>query len=419
MKISLTSDDFISAIRWTTASRDDLATVRLTVNDDGTIGFSCVSSTGERTITIPATVTDPIDTPLELVSSALRKVPAQVTSSTVELSFTDRDKTQVLADVGLKLKLPIMSGRGRLIHGVDGMDHVGILSPADLFYVTSKVGIVTNDTLADLRYSYIFFETDYDEEDDDEDNNVATANDSEHDDRLRVVASDGYGAITMRKIPFELLSGDDGGDDGDSAGAEEDGDYIDFLISPKDIKNMSDASKATAVDLYIDDDAVLFSFDDGRTARVSKYNMDYLNYEQLVQYHREGEEHFDVAYADLNDAVNRLGAWVTSDEDNKVYFDVLADSNEIKIHNSTNTWDTTIPFVGEIANDYHVVYPYMTISRVLGAIDSDTIRYGFLPDPDPASSLDYGTVWSQIKSDGTVDDAVYLFSMPVTPDMLG
>ena len=384
MKASFTRDDFTDAIKWTTDvidSKDDLATVRLVVNDDGTAVFSSVSSNGERTITVPVTVEDPVDSPFELVSGALKKVPAQITSDTIVLSYTDKDKTQVSANVGIKLKIPLMSSQNRPIHGSKGMSHIGTLAPADLFYVINKMAGVSDTTVTDSRFYCMYFET-------------------QDDDHVKAVATEGF-VLTTRLLSYNK------GDEGDYS----------FLLPSSDIKAMSDAVHSTAVDLYSNDDAILFSFDDGRTARVSKIDQEYVNYHALVFGDRHDEKYFDVAFEDLRAAVTKLGAWSTSDEDNNVYLDVIAASNEVKIHNSSNTWGTTIQFVGDLDEDYHAVYKYSTIIRTLNTADAETIRWKFIAEP-ANDTFDYGVIWTQIKNDGSVDEDTYLFSMPITPNHL-
>jgi DNA polymerase III sliding clamp (beta) subunit (PCNA family) len=386
MEIQFDRQDFINAVKWSTEIIDvknDLATVRMDANDDGTVEFSSVSGEGERSITIPATITDFTDEPLELVAGALKKVPSQITSDSVVLTYSDKDRTQLSANVGLKLKLPIMSSQDRPLHDISSMDYVGVIAPADLFYVASRLAVVSDESVSDSRFRCLDFET-------------------QDDGHIKVVATDGF-VFTTRLISYQ---------------PDADKDYEDrqFILPSSDIKKMSDASNASSVDVYVDDASILFSFDDGRTSRINKFLEEFLEYQVLVYGERENEESFDVSFEDLKDVVTRLGSWSSASEDNNVYFDVSSDTNEIKIHNSTNTWDTAIQFVGDISKDYHAVFRFNTLMRTLNTTDAETLRYRFIQDPEDVYG--YAVIWNQIKNDGTVDDTVYLLSLPVPPNQL-
>jgi DNA polymerase III sliding clamp (beta) subunit (PCNA family) len=383
LKISFSKEDFVNAIKWTTdiiETNDDVATVRMETSDDGSVTFASISGEGERTISVQADIAEGLDDSLELVASALKKVPSQITSDTVVLTYSSKDRTQVLVDVGLKLKLPIMSSQNLPVHGTDNMTHVGVLSPADLFYVAGKLSAVSDTSVADSRFSCLYFET-------------------QDDDHIKAVATDGF-VLTTRLLAYSPDSKD----------------KQLFLLPSTDIKKMSDASSATSVDLYVDDVAIVFSFDDGRVARVNKFRSAFMEYGALVFGDRDGESNFDVSLQDLKSAVTKLGSWATSDEDNNVYLDVAADTNDITIHNSSNTWNTVIKFVGTLDEDYHAVFRFSTLSRTLNATDADTIRYRFIKKPE--DDISYAVIWDQIRNDGTVDDLTYILSLPITPSHL-
>lgn len=399
MKITFDKEDFINAIKWTygiLGTKDDGATVRMQVVDKGRVRFSSVSQGNERTIVVDASIEDPFtitnsDTgeeeygSIELVASALKKVPSQITSDKVVLTYdTKKSNTQVFANVGLKLRLPIMSSQDWPVTSTEKMNKVGDVSTADLFNTIDLMSSIPTSTMDKTlgALSCIDFRP-YEE---DPDNSMI----------LMVI--DGF-VMSTRLLAYDKADG-----------FEEVNDSKWFMIPLSDIKAMSDVDKTGSVSIYTDDKSILFSFDDDRTSKVNKLTQNHIDdYSRLV--FKDRKESFDVNYDDLFDAINRFGGW---SKEELVYMDLVDDDGwTLKIHNAKNTWDSIVPVTNvNVTDEYHVVFSYDMIYKPLKSMNRPVIRYRFSRVEEGKEDYVYGIVWDQLKTDGQVDDTVYIMSLP-------
>lgn len=399
MKITFDKEAFIDAIKWTygiLGTKDDGATVRMQVVDKGKVRFSSVSQGNERTIVVEALIEDPFmitnsDTgeeeygSIELVASALKKVPSQITSDKVVLTYnTNKSKTQVLADVGLKLRLPIMSSQDWPVTSTEKMNKVGDVSTADLFNTIDLMSSIPTSTMDKTLGALACI--DFRPYEDDPDN------------KMILMAIDGY-VMSTRLLAYDKADGFETVD-----GSKW------FIIPLSDIKAMSDVDKTGSVSIYTDDASILFAFDDNRTSKVNKLTKNHIeDYSKLV--FDDKDESFDVKYDDLFDAINRFGGW---SKEELVYMDLVDDDGwKLKIHNVTNTWNSVVQVTNvDVTDEYHVVFSYDMIYKPLKSMNRPVIRYRFSRIEDGKEDYNYGIVWDQLKTDGKVDDTVYIMSLP-------
>ena len=223
MKIKFDKIAFLDATKWAldvVDAKNDTATIRMTVDPEASIvTFSASSMLGERSIDVAADVEvtekDGEITPFELLASAIKKLPAQITSDEIELTYNGDSKnsrTRIVANVGLKLDLPVLSSQDRPVHDVSKMTEVGTLVPADLFHVVSKLAVIPDQSSSDSRFSSLDFKTDGKGD-------------------LTVMAIDGF-TMSTRKIKYDAVDGVD---------------EQRFLLQASDVTKMSAGSSSTAV----------------------------------------------------------------------------------------------------------------------------------------------------------------------------
>lgn len=399
MKITFDKEDFINAIKWTygiLGTKDDGATVRMQVVDKGRVRFSSVSQGDERTIVVDASIEDPFTITnsetgeeeygsIELVASALKKVPSQITSDKAVLTYdTKKSNTQVFADVGLKLRLPIMSSQDWPVTSTEKMNKVGDVSTADLFNTIDLMSSIPTSTMDKTLGALACI--DFRPYEEDPDNSMI----------LMVI--DGF-VMSTRLLAYDKADG-----------FEEVNGSKWFMIPLSDIKAMSDVDKTGSVSIYTDDNSILFSFDDDRTSKVNKLTQNHIDdYSRLV--FKDRKESFDVKYDDLFDAINRFGGW---SKEELVYMDLVNDEGwTLKIHNSKNTWNSIVPVTNvNVTDEYHVVFSYDMIYKPLKSMNRPVIRYRFSRVEEGKEDYVYGIVWDQLKTDGQVDDTVYIMSLP-------
>lgn len=397
MKIKFDKIAFLDATKWAldvVDAKNDTATIRMTVDPEASIvTFSASSMLGERSIDVSADVEvtekDGEITPFELLASAIKKLPAQITSDEIELTYNGDSKnsrTRIIANVGLKLDLPVLSSQDRPVHDVSKMTEVGTLVPADLFHVVSKLAVIPDQSSSDSRFSSLDFKTD-----------------GEGD--LTVMAIDGF-TMSTRKIKYDAVDGVD---------------EQRFLLQASDVTKMSAGAASTAVTIYTDQSAVAFVFDDGRVSRVNKLQMEPIQYDGLVFDKREGEQFFNFKVKELSDAVSRLSSWTIDDD---VFLDVDPSDQLIIVHSKTNDWQAEVPLdaaeMGEDEQELHVAFPKPVITKVLRTADSEILQAKFVRayDNEDATSSDRAYVFSQLKGDGSIDDTVYIMGLPTTENAI-
>lgn len=397
MKIKFDKIAFLDATKWAldvVDVKNDTATIRMTVDPEASIvTFSASSMLGERSIDVTADVKvtekDGEITPFELLASAVKKLPAQVTSDEIEFTYNDNNKnsrTRIIANVGLKLDLPVLSSQDRPVHDVSKMTEVGTLVPADLFHVVSKLAVIPDQSSSDSRFSSLDFKTDGKGD-------------------LTVMAMDGF-TMSTRKIKYDAVEGVD---------------EQRFLLQASDVTKMSAGSASTAVTIYTDRSAVAFVFDDGRVSRVNKLQMEPIQYDGLVFDKRDGEQFFDFKVKELSDAVSRLSSWTIDDD---VFLDVDPSDQLIIVHSKTNDWQAEVPLdaaeMGEDEQELHVAFPKPVITKVLRTADSEVLQAKFVRayDGETAASSDRAYVFNQLKGDGSTDDTVYIMGLPTTENAI-
>lgn len=397
MKIKFDKIAFLDATKWAldvVDAKNDTATIRMTVDPEASIvTFSASSMLGERSIDVAADVEvtekDGEITPFELLASAIKKLPAQITSDEIELTYNGDSKnsrTRIVANVGLKLDLPVLSSQDRPVHDVSKMTEVGTLVPADLFHVVSKLAVIPDQSSSDSRFSSLDFKTDGKGD-------------------LTVMAIDGF-TMSTRKIKYDAVDGVD---------------EQRFLLQASDVTKMSAGSSSTAVTIYTDQSAVAFVFDDGRVSRVNKLQMEPIQYDGLVFDKREGEQFFNFKVKELSDAVSRLSSWTIDDD---VFLDVDPSDQLIIVHSKTNDWQAEVPLdaaeMGEDEQELHVAFPKPVITKVLRTADSEILQAKFVRayDNEDATSSDRAYVFSQLKGDGSIDDTVYIMGLPTTENAI-
>lgn len=381
LEITFDKDILNKAIRWVVSiidPKDDAAMVRMNVNTgDGTVNFSSQSMEGERSIDVTADIEDgdEVNAPLYLMASALKKVPAQVTTDQVTFTYSDKDATNLKVKGGVRLSVRVSNPTFKDVRGVKDMTQVGSIVPADLFNSVKMLYIIADKSADDLLFTCIDFDA-----------NGSTG-------ILRLMSIDGAVMMT-RDLEFEPA------DDEDHR----------FLLTAETVKSMSSAVDATSVDLFVDSSAVTFVFDDGRTSRVNQFKADAPNYEVLI-YRDRDDETFTVNRADLQNAVNKLTSWNADDDLTLI---LKPDEEVMTVRSINGDWSTDLILPENTLNDeFEVIFPKVELMKALRSSDRDLLRGRFVRD---AEAQEKAFTWDQLRNDGEADDTVYLMSLPMIPN---
>lgn len=378
MKITIDKASFVDAVKWTLAGVDagnSSSTIHLDVKGASEIVLSASSSTGERSTTVTAVVDDYEDTTaFDLLASDLKKLPSQITSKDVTLEYNDKkSRSEILVDVGVKLKLSLFASSVLTANGTDGMTLLGTLVPADLFHAVSKLAISTDQKAADSRLAALDFKID----------GKGT---------LIIAGLDSFN-LSMRDVPYTADSNEE----------------TRFLLPASDITDMVAAKNSTSVELYANDTSVLFSFDDGYVARVNKMMVDPIQYEGLLFGDRE-DLHVDVEAAPLLSAVNRLAAW-TNDDD--LGFTIDHDDHQLVVHSQSNDWSEAVLISDDEdmgTGSFEVSFPKTVIMKALRSVDTDKIRVRFNRDAEDIKDAVF--IFDQLDGNDEPDKTVYIMCTP-------
>lgn len=378
MKITIDKASFVDAIKWTLAgvdAGDKSATVRLDVKGSSEIMLSASSAVGERSATVTVVVDDYEDTTaFDLLASDLKKLPSQITSKDVTLEYDDKkSRSEILVNVGVKLKLPLFASSVMPAKGVDGMTALGTMVPADLFHAVSKLAISTDQKAADSRLSALDFKAD-------------------GAGKLAIAGLDTYN-LSVRTLQYEADSDEEAR----------------FLLPASDITGMAAVKNATTVELYVNDTSVLFSFDDGYVARVNKLMVDPIPYEGLLYGDRE-DLHVDVDTASLLSAVNRFIAWGSDDDD--VSFVIDPENDKMVVHSQSDDWSEAVPLESKDMGEgsFEVDFPKTVIMKALRSADTDVIRIRFNRDAEEIKDTVF--IFDQLDGNGEPDKTVYIMCTP-------
>lgn len=378
MKITIDKASFVDAVKWTLAGVDagnSSSTIHLDVKGTSEIVLSASSATGERSTIVTAVVDDYKDTTaFDLLASDLKKLPSQITSKDVTLEYNDKkSRSEILVDVGVKLKLSLFASSVLTAKGTDGMTLLGTLVPADLFHAVSKLAISTDQKAADSRLAALDFKID----------GKGT---------LIIAGLDSFN-LSMRDVPYTADSNEE----------------TRFLLPASDITDMVAAKNSTSVELYANDTSVLFSFDDGYVARVNKMMVDPIQYEGLLFGDRE-DLHVDVEAAPLLSAVNRLAAW-TNDDD--LGFTIDPDDHQLVVHSQSNDWSEAVLISDDEdmgTGSFEVSFPKTVIMKALRSVDTDKIRVRFNRDAEDIKDAVF--IFDQLDGNDEPDKTVYIMCTP-------
>lgn len=396
MKLTFDREKFISAVKWTNSILDkghlgkddgneDFSSIRIKPIDKGRVRFSSYSAnTSERTIIVDADIEDPIQydsgyLALELAASALSRLPAQITSDKVVLSYdTDHNASKAFADVGLQVTLPVLSSQeqSKPVTTNEGATHIGDFSVDELASTLTMLSCIPENSQSATPMTM----------------SIDFRPDPEDDSKMNLMATDTF-TLSIRSIDYKRFY--------------KDGEFKPIAIPLSDLNSMFDSDSHGIVSLYLDntdDRYILFSFDDDKTSKINRMDVPALDdriYQSMIVPDRD--QYFDVDYETIYNAIHRLGMW---NKDDIICLDLNKEDQTLDIRTQDNSWTTTIP-VSNINVDrdgYHVEFTYSNIYKPLKTMNYPKVRYML---EDGGTNV---IVWKQLKSDDTADDSTYIIS---------
>lgn len=396
MKLIFDREKFISAVKWTNSILDkghlgkddgneDFSSIRIKPVDKGRVRFSSYSAnTSERTILVDADIEDPIQyesgyLALELAASALSRLPAQITSDKVVLSYdTDHNASKAFADVGLRVTLPVLSSQeqSKPVTTNEGATHIGDFSADELSSTLTMLSCIPENSQSATPMTM----------------SIDFRPDPKDDSKMNLMATDTF-TLSIRSIDYKRFY--------------KDGEFKPIAIPLSDLNSMFDSDSHGIVSMYldnVDDRYILFSFDDDKTSKINRMDVPALNdktYQSMIVPDRD--QYFDMDYETIYNAIHRLGMW---NKDDIICLDLNKEAQSLDIHTQDNSWKTTIP-VSNVNVDkatYHVEFTYSNIYKPLKSMNYPEVRYML---EDGGTNV---IVWKQLKSDDTADDSTYIIS---------
>lgn len=396
MKLIFDREKFISAVKWTNSILDkghlgkddgneDFSSIRIKPVDKGRVRFSSYSAnTSERTILVDADIEDPIQyesgyLALELAASALSRLPAQITSDKVVLSYdTDHNASKAFADVGLRVTLPVLSSQeqSKPVTTNEGATHIGDFSADELSSTLTMLSCIPENSQSATPMTM----------------SIDFRPDPKDDSKMNLMATDTF-TLSIRSIDYKRFY--------------KDGEFKPIAIPLSDLNSMFDSDSHGIVSMYldnVDDRYILFSFDDDKTSKINRMDVPALNdktYQSMIVPDRD--QYFDMDYETIYNAIHRLGMW---NKDDIICLDLNKKAQSLDIHTQDNSWKTTIP-VSNVNVDkatYHVEFTYSNIYKPLKSMNYPEVRYML---EDGGTNV---IVWKQLKSDDTADDSTYIIS---------
>ena len=396
MKLIFDREKFISAVKWTNSILDkghlgkddgneDFSSIRIKPVDKGRVRFSSYSAnTSERTILVDADIEDPIQyesgyLALELAASALSRLPAQITSDKVVLSYdTDHNASKAFADVGLRVTLPVLSSQeqSKPVTTNEGATHIGDFSADELSSTLTMLSCIPENSQSATPMTM----------------SIDFRPDPEDDSKMNLMATDTF-TLSIRSIDYKRFY--------------KDGEFKPIAIPLSDLNSMFDSDSHGIVSMYldnVDDRYILFSFDDDKTSKINRMDVPALNdktYQSMIVPDRD--QYFDMDYETIYNAIHRLGMW---NKDDIICLDLNKEAQSLDIHTQDNSWNTTIPVsnVNVDKDTYHVEFTYSNIYKPLKSMNYPEVRYML---EDGGTNV---IVWKQLKSDDTADDSTYIIS---------
>lgn len=396
MKLIFDREKFISAVKWTNSILDkghlgkddgneDFSSIRIKPVDKGRVRFSSYSAnTSERTILVDADIEDPIQyesgyLALELAASALSRLPAQITSDKVVLSYdTDHNASKAFADVGLRVTLPVLSSQeqSKPVTTNEGATHIGDFSADELSSTLTMLSCIPENSQSATPMTM----------------SIDFRPDPKDDSKMNLMATDTF-TLSIRSIDYKRFY--------------KDGEFKPIAIPLSDLNSMFDSDSHGIVSMYldnVDDRYILFSFDDDKTSKINRMDVPALNdktYQSMIVPDRD--QYFDMDYETIYNAIHRLGMW---NKDDIICLDLNKEAQSLDIHTQDNSWKTTIPVsnVNVDKDTYHVEFTYSNIYKPLKSMNYPEVRYML---EDGGTNV---IVWKQLKSDDTADDSTYIIS---------
>jgi hypothetical protein len=369
MRLTFDHDRFVAAVKWALLVVDRKkpgSSVSIQPSEDGRVVVFGADDGRANTAVVDAVVDDPADLRrIDLSAVFLKKSIDRFMDDSLVLESKTAD-TKIMS--GITVSVPMMTGAWNKPIDLKSYRKIGTLDPRDLSAAVKKLLTLTDSTTQDKRFSTIDF---------------TFAKGS-----LGLMATDRF-SLSVRTLAYDY---------------DDDCDDARMLIPGSGLSALTAARDAQTVTVYHDDSSSVFVFDSGETARIDLLQEEPQEYAPLVySTPREHEHSFTVDESELLNLVNTADALSESTPD--VIIQAGPDGGEL--WNKDETLHAPLA-LADVDFDKPMRFRFQTviISETLACSDGGRIKVRFVDAVQPI-------VFSQVKEDGSVDDSVYILSVPV------